>query len=98
MMFEHGRKAVDMLNYIKPTVILSDISMPCMDGFEFHEYVNRNFGRLKIPFVYLSSTSSEQDKRKALDLGAKRVLKKPISPQALASVIDNVLEEKRLAS
>ena len=98
MMFEHGRKAADMLNYVKPTLILSDISMPCMDGFEFHEYVKRNFGKLNIPFVYLSSSTSETDKRKALNMGARRILRKPISPQNLASILDTVLEEEQMVS
>jgi CheY-like chemotaxis protein len=93
MMFEHGRKAVDMLNYIQPSLILSDIAMPCMDGFEFLAYVKEHYPKLGIPFVYLSSSTSNKDIEKATKLGAQRMLGKPISPEALAETIDNVLKE-----
>ncbi len=93
MMFEHGRKAVDMLQYVQPELILSDISMPCMDGFELHNYVIEKFGRLKIPFVYLSSNTTGEYARKATQLGASRMLGKPIEPDALADTLDLVLSE-----
>jgi len=93
MMFEHGRKAVDMLQYVQPALILSDITMPCMDGFELHTYVNEKFGRVKIPFVYLSSNTSPEFMKRATQLGARRMLGKPIAPDALADTIDLVLSE-----
>lgn len=93
MMFEHGRKAVDMLQYVKPSLILSDISMPCMDGFELHNYVIEKYGNLKIPFVYLSSNDTPENNLKATQLGAKRMLGKPIKPDALADTLDLVLSE-----
>ena len=93
MMFEHGRKAVDMLQYVQPSLILSDITMPCMDGFELHNYVIEKFGRVKIPFVYLSSDTSAEHINRATKLGASRMLGKPIEPDALADTIDIVLTE-----
>lgn len=94
MMFEHGRKAVDMLQYIQPELILSDISMPCMDGFELHNYVIENYGRLNIPFVYLSSNTTSEYVNRATKLGARRMLGKPIAPDDLADTIDLVLSEQ----
>lgn len=93
MKFEHGRKAADMLNYITPSLILSDITMPCMDGFEFHEYVLQKFSNRNIPFIYLSSSTSLDNVRRAEEMGAYHVLDKPISSQKLADTIDNVLKE-----
>ncbi len=94
MMFEHGRKAVDMLQYVQPALILSDITMPCMDGFELHVYVKENFSRLNIPFVYLSSNTSQEYIDKATKLGARRMLGKPIEPDALAETLGLVLSEQ----
>ncbi len=94
MMFEHGRKAVDMLQYVQPELILSDISMPCMDGFELHNYVIENYGRLNIPFVYLSSNTTSEYVSRATKLGARRMLGKPIAPDDLADTIDLVLSEQ----
>lgn len=91
LLFEHGRKAAEMLQYLTPSVILSDIEMPCMDGFEFHEYVQKFHGSKNIPFIYLSSTSRKKDKKKALQLSANEMLKKPISANNLAKAIEEVL-------
>ena len=93
MMFEHGRKAMDMLKYIKPSLILSDITMPCMNGFEFHESVKRNFAKLNIPFIYLSSSTSPDDIQRASQMGARQMLGKPVSPKLLTDTIDSVLRE-----
>jgi len=94
MMFEHGRKAVDMIQYVQPSLILSDITMPCMDGFELHHYVIENYGRLKIPFVYLSSNTSPEHIQRATQLGARRMLGKPIEPDDLADTLDLVLNSE----
>lgn len=93
MMFEHGRKAVDMLHHVQPNLILSDITMPCMDGFELHNYVIEKFGSVKIPFVYLSSNTTKEYVNRATKLGASRMLGKPIEPEALVNTIDLVLSE-----
>jgi CheY-like chemotaxis protein len=94
MMFEHGRKAVDMLHYVQPSIIVSDIAMPCMDGFEFHQYVKQHFSKLDIPFVYLSSTSSAVEIKKATELGARSMLGKPIAADELAQTLDSILSEQ----
>lgn len=91
MLFEHGRKAAEMLLYLTPSVILSDIEMPCMDGFEFHEYVQKFHGSKKIPFIYLSSTKRKKDIKKALKLSTNEMLEKPISANNLTKAIEEVL-------
>ena len=92
MLFEHGRKAVDMLKYIKPTLIITDIQMPCMDGFEFHEYVKKNFAHYNIPFIYLSSSISESSKDKAQRLGAVEMMDKPVNPAMLRKSITEIID------
>ncbi len=91
MVFENGRKAANMLRNIKPSLIVSDIEMPQMDGFEFKDYVKRNYGD-SIPFIYLSSSTDEDVQQKAHIMGATRMLNKPVSPDELKKAIDQVLE------
>lgn len=91
MLFEHGRKAAEMLKYISPNVILSDIEMPCMDGFEFHDYVQKFYRDEKIPFIYLSSTTKQKDIKKAVKLSTNDMLGKPISAKNLTQAIEQVL-------
>lgn len=95
MLFEHGRKAADMLRYVRPALIISDIEMPFMDGFEFNEYVKKNFSEYSIPFIYISSTSSERMKNKATELGATNMLDKPVSVEKLRNAVNYVLETKK---
>lgn len=95
MLFEHGRKAADMLKYVRPELVISDIEMPCMDGFEFNEYVKRNFSEYSIPFIYLSSTTNEHMKNKARELGATSMLDKPVSVEKLRNAVNYVLETNK---
>lgn len=94
LLFEHGRKAADMLKYVKPTLIISDIEMPYMDGFQFNEYMKRHFPGHNTPFIYISSTSCEYMKSKASELGAINMLDKPVSTEKLKQAISYVLEIK----
>ncbi len=92
MLFENGKKAADMLRYVRPALIISDIEMPKMDGFEFNEYVREHFTEHEIPFIYISSTSCEHMKVKASELGATGMLDKPVSTEKLKEAINYVLE------
>ncbi len=91
MAFEHGKKAAEMLNHIQPDLILSDIEMPYMDGFELHDYVSKTFVDLNIPFIYLSSTTSKEMIKKAGKIGATHMLDKPVSGETLKETIFSVL-------
>lgn len=92
MMFEHGRKAVEMLGYIKPNLILSDIAMPCMDGFEFLRFIRQHFSNFNIPFVYLTSSITSQNMSTANELGAQAFLGKPVSPGQLTETLSKALK------
>ena len=97
MQFEHGKSAADMLKYIQPSLIISDIEMPCMDGFEFHSHVKNHFSEYDIPFIYISSTSSESTKEKATKLGATKMLDKPVSPHDLKEAISTILLKQEIS-
>lgn len=91
LLYEDGKKALDMLRYVRPSLILSDIQMPEMDGFEFYKKVTRQFSKNPIPFIYLSSTSLKNEIKKATKLGATDMLGKPVKPDELAESIESVL-------
>ncbi len=91
MMFENGRKAVEMLEYCKPSLIISDIQMPCMDGFELYIMIKKKYPKLNIPFVYLSSTTSSEEIEKATKLSAREMLGKPVRPDELLVSINEAL-------
>tara|TARA_R110002096_G_scaffold153285_1_gene316970 strand:+ start:4430 stop:4831 length:402 start_codon:yes stop_codon:yes gene_type:complete len=91
MMFENGRKAVEMLEYCKPSLIISDIQMPCMDGFELYVMIKKRYPKFDIPFVYLSSTTSQEEIEKATKLSMREMLGKPVRPDELMHSINKAI-------
>ena len=89
---ENGAEALELLlsGEWEPDLILSDVEMPIVDGWEFLEYVKTddNFGH--IPVVMVTSLSSDEYRRKATDLGASDYLVKPFSLAELDRVLENL--------
>lgn len=92
MGFEDGEKAFEMLEFCKPNLILSEIEMPLMDGFKLSKSIKKNFPEFKIPFIFISSTSSAAVIKKAEKLSSNKMLEKPVTPDALFSSISSALE------
>lgn len=91
MNFDNGKDACEMLPYVIPNLIISDIEMPEMNGFEFHKFVIENYAEYDIPFVYLSTITSKKMRKKALKLGATKMLEKNISTELLEETVNQVL-------
>lgn len=88
---EDGRAAVEVLKRHLPDLILLDIRMPNMDGFELLELL-RGFPRAQaIPVVMLTSLSGARDLDRAMQLGVVDYLTKPIEPRALLSQVTRIV-------
>lgn len=85
-----GQQGVEILHSVAqlPDIILSDLSMPDMDGLEFLGRVRANPDWAGIPFVIMSAHSSSNEQRDALDHGANDFLVKPFSLADFQSVLD----------
>ncbi len=83
----HGLAALEQLKTYKPDLIISDISMPHMDGFEFYEKVKEISELRSIPFIFLTAHSDTDKRRKSKELGSDDFLTKPIEPEDLLSTI-----------
>jgi PleD family two-component response regulator len=82
--FQNPLIALDYLNKkgsILPDVILSDITMPYIDGCEFCRRVKLNSDIKHIPLIFITSLSSELDQCKGLDSGAVDYITKPYNEQ-----------------
>jgi len=86
-----GRILFDLLGNVTPDMILLDIEMPVMDGFEVIEKLKENPDWEKIPVVFLTAASDEASERKGLDLGAVDYVSKPFSTSLLLKRIENIL-------
>lgn len=81
----HGAAALGMLDRVRPHVILLDMKMPVMDGWEFLRQYRRRPGA-KVPVVVL--TAAQDDKRRAADVGADAYIAKPFAIDDLIRVLD----------
>jgi predicted GH43/DUF377 family glycosyl hydrolase/CheY-like chemotaxis protein len=71
-------------------LILSDISMPYLDGYQLLEYLNQN--NIKIPVVFISSFTSDEAEKKGLKMGAVEYIKKPIDKDLLLLRLSKILK------
>lgn len=85
----------------KPDLIILDIMMPHMDGFEVCRRIREKDEYADIPVIFLTAKGAEADEIKGLELGASDFIKKPISPKKLVARVNsnlrkNIKEEKSL--
>jgi len=77
----------------KPDLIVLDIMMPEVDGFELYQQIKANKEYQDIPIIFLTAKSGETDEIKGLDLGASDYIQKPISPKKLIARIKSNLRK-----
>ncbi len=87
-------KAVELIKDSQPDVVLLDLVMPEVSGFEILSILRSNENYRHIPVVVLTSSTDATTKLKALELGANDFLSKPVDPSELALRIKNTLAAK----
>jgi len=78
----NGLEALDMLSN-KPDLIILDIMMPHLDGYEVYTKIREKEDFKDTPILFLTAKSGETDEIKGLELGASDYIQKPISPKKL---------------
>ncbi|HOV91087.1 MAG TPA: two-component system response regulator [Syntrophorhabdaceae bacterium] len=90
-----GEKALKMLTtQDKPDLILLDIIMPGMDGYEVCKQIKANPDTVDIPVIFLTSQTGVKEEKKGFELGAVDYITKPISPPILLARINTHLTLK----
>ena len=87
-----GTEALDISDREKPDLILLDIMMPEMDGYETLKRVRDNKDLSHTKVVFLSAKSKEKDVEKGLKMGADSYMTKPFSIKKIISDIEDLLE------
>jgi chemosensory pili system protein ChpA (sensor histidine kinase/response regulator) len=90
-----GVEAVALLQEQVPDIMLLDIEMPRMDGFELARHINNSVDYYGLPIIMISSRVGDKHKQRAMDLGVKRCLGKPYQESELLDNINEVLAESR---
>lgn len=83
--------AFDLLKRITPDIILTDICMPCMDGYEFIEKLRTLPAHKLTPVVVKSAITEDVGKNKSLHIGADAYLQKPIRFESLQQTIGRMI-------
>ncbi len=92
-----GLEAIEKLRH-KPDLIILDILMPKMDGFETCQKI-RSLSEFKnVPVIFLTAKSAEVDEIKGLNLGADDFIRKPISPKKLIARVKSNLRKSDSSS
>ena len=91
-----GQKAIDMLEKIMPDLILLDIEMPEMDGFEVLQYLKDDKRYKEIPVIFLTSCSDYAAEVKALKMGVSDFITKPFNPAVLLNRVRHHVDISRL--
>ena len=88
----NGQEALEKVISLVPSLILLDIMMPQMDGFEVLEKLKKDPATSNIPVIMLTARKSREDMQRARDLGAVEYITKPFKA---VEVVDKVLRHLR---
>ena len=87
-----GLEALALMQEHTPDLILADIIMPKMNGYQFYERVRRKAEWSWIPFIFMTVKSSDEDLRFGRELGVDDYLLKPFDPEDLLAAVRSRLE------
>jgi DNA-binding response OmpR family regulator len=90
----NGQEALMVLKEEAVQLVISDVMMPVMDGFELCRLIKTNFDYSHIPVILLTAKKLLQSKIQGLELGADAYIEKPFSPEYLGAQIANLLTNR----
>jgi chemosensory pili system protein ChpA (sensor histidine kinase/response regulator) len=82
-----GIDALQQLQDVRPAVILLDVEMPRMDGFEFARNVRADEATKSIPIIMITSRTADKHRSRALELGVNEYMGKPYQEEQLLALI-----------
>ncbi|MFH1453990.1 MAG: ATP-binding protein [Armatimonadota bacterium] len=88
-----GKEALDKIKQYRPQLVLLDIMMPDMDGFEVCRRIKKDTQTSSIPVIMLTALGYEDDAKRAFAMGAEGYLVKPFEEEALLFTINQFLEK-----
>lgn len=95
-MAKSGEQALTMIKKIKPDLVLLDVKMPGMDGYETFECIKKIPECADVPVIFLTADTQNDSELKGLRLGACDFIRKPYEPDVMIGRIERVLlQEER---
>ena len=87
----NGEEALEKIQAHKPDLVLLDIMMPRIDGYEVARRVRADGETAHLPIIMLSAKAQEADIRKGMEVGVNEYITKPFSPDQLVHVVSDYL-------
>ena len=87
---DSAREALKLVTTEKPGIVISDIGMPDVDGYELLKQLRRIPGMDKVPAIALSGYAMEEDRARALAAGFSAHIAKPVDPEALLTLVQQL--------
>lgn len=91
---ENGQEGVEIARRELPNLILTDVMMPVMDGFECLRVLKEDFRTCHIPVIILTALTSDEDIVKGTDLGADDYILKPFNPEVLRAKVKRLMRSR----
>jgi two-component system chemotaxis sensor kinase CheA len=92
----NGEEALVEISHERPDLVLTDVQMPRMDGFELTEAIRKQPGLASLPVIILTSRGSDEDRRRGLECGADGyIVKSGFDQSALLSAVERLLGAER---
>lgn len=88
----NGQEALELIEQELPQLILLDIMMPDVDGYQICAHVKNNPSLQAIQIVFMSAKSKDADIQKGLDMGAVAYFTKPFSSKQLLNKVQELLQ------
>jgi YesN/AraC family two-component response regulator len=93
-MAENGEEGVKMARHELPDIILTDIMMPVMDGFEATRILKEDLKTCHIPIIHLTALTGDTNAVKGLEYGADDYILKPFNAEILRSKVRRLIENR----
>lgn len=87
----NGREGFEKISKQKPALVICDVMMPVMDGFQLLEKIKESGFADKIYFMFLSAKSRESDMKHGLEMGANNYMVKPFRNSDLLDKVEEIL-------
>ncbi|NJK49445.1 response regulator transcription factor [Candidatus Gracilibacteria bacterium] len=94
----NANEAWDFLQRETPDLVISDIMMPQVDGYQFLKQLREDPRFKTLPVVFLTARGMTSDRIQGYDAGCDAYLPKPFDPDELESIVKNVLKRRKIAT